>query len=92
MGSRVPGSVHDMVLDNSGRLTNLRAVFWSLSVVRDRLQYAPYSLSRNTMKYIALAALLLLGACAKKEAPAPATETPAAPAAADSMARDTAKM
>ncbi|HEY7683500.1 MAG TPA: hypothetical protein VH879_12725 [Gemmatimonadales bacterium] len=44
------------------------------------------------MKYIALAALLLLGACAKKEAPAPATETPAAPAAADSMARDTAKM
>jgi hypothetical protein len=43
-------------------------------------------------KYIAVAALIALGACAKKEAPAPAADTTAAPAMspapADSAAKD----
>jgi hypothetical protein len=47
-------------------------------------------------KVIAVAALLALAACAKKEAPAPAADSTAAPAATDTtkhdstMVRDTA--
>jgi uncharacterized lipoprotein YajG len=41
-------------------------------------------------KYIAVAAVLMLAGCGKKEQPTPAADTTsAAPAASDSMARDT---
>jgi predicted small lipoprotein YifL len=50
-------------------------------------------IQRNTMKkYIALAALLSLAACGKKEAPAPAADsTMAAPGPDSTMARDTTR-